>query len=108
MTVSAKFFLALLFIPTICFADDYDLRCENPGREYQVIYSEGDRYVVINPDTQSARYLVLAVESGENKLVVAAQLVGTAEAPVLRAHFKPYRKMEYFVGGQVFQTDGCY
>jgi hypothetical protein len=98
--------LGLFVMATNAAAQSLSMICENPGREYQVTYTLGSREIIVNPDTEQTRYRVLAVEEAEGKLIVAAQTPNGG--PAVRVHFRPYRKMEYFVDGQVFQTDGCY
>lgn len=61
---------------------------------------------MMNPDTEAARYRILAVEREKNRYIVVAQFEGNG--PTLRAHFLPYKKMEFFAEGQLIQTDGCY
>lgn len=80
--------------------------CENPGREYQVTYKLGSREFKVDPKTSQTRYQVSDVEKAQGKLILTAQAPNGG--PIIRVHLKPYNKIEYSVGGKVFQTDGCY
>ena len=96
----------LMMLATNAHAQPLSMICENPGREYQVTYTLGNRDIILNPDTERTRYRVLAVEHAEGKLIVAAQTPNGG--PAVRVHFRPYKKLEYFADGEVVQTDGCY
>jgi hypothetical protein len=87
-------------------AKTLQLACENPRREYLVKYQEGAREILLNPDTENSGLRVLAVENTTDKYVVAAQTPNGG--PAVRLHLRPYLKIEYWVDGQLFQTDGCY
>jgi len=98
--------VVLMLLETESFAQSLSMICENPGREYHVTYTMGDREIILNPDTDATRYRVLAVELQQGRLIVAAQTRNGG--PAVRVHFRPYKKLEYFEDGEVFQTDGCH
>ena len=82
-------------------ADELTLICESPRHEYVVRF---------NAETNAFRaddtdYRVLAVERDEERLVVVGLTVN--DGPTFRAHFRPYKKMEFFAENQLMQTDGC-
>lgn len=77
------------------------MTCENPRQEYQITY---DRTL----DTFHAgdtQYRVLAKEETADRLVIVGLTVN--DGPTFRAHFRPYKKMEFYADNQLFQTDGC-
>jgi len=59
-------------------ADTFSIVCENPRREYQLIYEEGAR----NPDSENVQYTVLAEETSPERHIVAAQT--PSNGPALR------------------------
>jgi len=75
--------------------------CENPRQEYAISFDEMTE-IFFSGETQ---YHVLAVEKTKQRFVVVG-LTGDG-GPTFKAHFRPYKKMEFFVNNQLFQTDGC-
>lgn len=97
-------FLAVAFfaqLPQIATAEALELICENPRREYHVVYDRSFGTVKAG-DTS---YNVLAVEETAERLVVVGLTVN--DGPAFRLHIRPYKKMELFAGSQLIQTDGC-
>ena len=82
------------------------LICENPRREYLVIYRPGASELVLNPDSDGTRYPILVDDNTDAQHVVTASTPG--DGPTARLHLRPYLKMEFWTGGQLLQTDGCY
>ena len=99
--------LQLMFsLPTVQ-AKTLKMVCENPRREYLVTFVEGGKQILASAgDGNDGHYTVLAVEKTGNKYVVAAQTENSG--PAVRAHFRPYLKMEYWTNGELFQTDACH
>ena len=102
-----KFLSALLLVMTANsgHAEAYKLICENPRREYVVTYTDGDRAIQASDGVSETPYTVLAVEKTEEKHVVAAQTPNGGLS--VRMNLRPYIRMEYWVDGQLFQTDAC-
>ncbi len=75
--------------------------CENPRREYQVRYEPASRSFTAD----GTNYRVLSVEDAKSAFLVTG--LTTPGGPTFRAHFRPFRKMEFFADGQITQTDGC-
>ncbi len=90
-----------VMLPQIATADAVTLICENPRREYRVVYDMAFGTVFAD-DTQ---YRVLAIEDTTDRLVVVGLTAN--DGPTFRLHIRPYKKMELFAGNQLFQTDGC-
>ena len=90
---------------TSVYADTYKLVCENPRREYLVTYTDGERTIQASDGVNETPYTVLAVEKTGDKHVVAAQTPNGG--PSVRMNLRPYLRMEYWVDGQLFQTDAC-
>lgn len=82
------------------------LVCENPRREYLVVYSTGASELILNPDSNPTRYRVLVDDMGDRLHVVTA--APSNDGPTVRLHLRPYQKMEFWSGGAIVQTDGCY
>lgn len=82
------------------------LKCENPRREYLVIYSPGASALVLNPDSDRTLYSILVDDLSDGSHVVTASTPNGG--PTVRLHLRPYPKMEFWSDGQVDQTDGCY
>ncbi|MEQ1933811.1 MAG: hypothetical protein ABL962_08030 [Fimbriimonadaceae bacterium] len=87
-------------------AADYELICENPGREYLVTYDVGDSGVVINPDSDAIRQPILAIIDNDSLRVLVLDLGQAGMASLL--HLRPYLKNEIFAEGELLQTDACY
>ena len=101
---TVSFFLALAPIALsapACAAAKMTMICENSRREYRVRFEPASRSFTAD-DTN---YRVLSVEDGKNAFLVTG--LTTPGGPTFRAHFRPYRKMEFFADGQIAQTDGC-
>lgn len=82
------------------------LICENPRREYLVIYSPGAPALILNPDSDTTKYPVLVDDNADGSHVITASTPNAG--PTARLHLRPYTKLEFWSGGQVVQTDGCY
>lgn len=82
------------------------LICENPRREYLVIYSPGASVLTLNPDSDRTIYSILVDDVSDGSHVVTASTPNVG--PTARLHLRPYLKMEFWSGGEVVQTDGCY
>ncbi|MFJ1307954.1 hypothetical protein [Agrobacterium sp. P15N1-A] len=96
--------ILLLFtgIGTSALASEIEtMVCENPRREYQVRFARSENSFLAD----KTAYRILAVEETSEKLIVVGVTVG--DGPTFRAHFKPYKKMEFFSDSQLQQTDGC-
>jgi hypothetical protein len=91
------------FLPSV--ADALQVTCENPRREYLVRYEEGDRYIRVGAEGDESNYTVLAVEKSTDRFIIAAQTPNGG--PTVRFGIRPYLRMEYWVDGQLFQTDAC-
>lgn len=93
--------LLTLFSVAPAMAETIEMVCENPGREYVVVFDTDQNTVYAN-DTL---YQVLAVERTSDRFVVVGVTVNNG--PTFRLHLHPYKKMELYVDNQLFQTDGC-
>lgn len=82
-------------------ASQLTMICENPRREYQVTY-DATLETLHADDTQ---YRILAKEETPDRFVIVGLTVNGG--PTFRAHFRPYKKMEFFADNQLSQTDGC-
>lgn len=82
------------------------LICENPRREYLVIYSPGASTLILNPDSDRTTYSILVDDLSDGSHVVTASTPNGGRTA--RLHLRPYLKMEFWSGGEVVQTDGCY
>ena len=102
------FFLAILFLQLHAQAVNAEITliCENPRREYIVIYEPGTPYLLLNPDSEETRYVIEVDDNRDGSHVVTTLTV--EGGPTARLHLRPYQKMEYWDGGQLIQTDGCY
>lgn len=76
--------------------------CENPRREYVVRFDEGMQTFTAD----ATPYRILAIEKTAERLVIVGLTIN--DGPTFRAHFRPYKKMEYFADSQIIQTDGCH
>lgn len=105
-----RLFLAFWLIVAMLSAGvsyaDTRLICENPRREYLVVYSPGAADIVLNPDSDATRYAVLVDDNADATHVVTAATTGNG--PTARLHLRPYLKMEFWADGQLLQTDGCH
>lgn len=82
------------------------LICENHRREYLVIYSPGADALVLNPVSDRALYPILVDDISDGSHMIMATTPNGG--PTARLHLRPYIKMEFWSGGHVIQTDGCY
>ncbi len=82
-------------------AETFRLICENQRREYAMVFDDETRSLKAG-DTD---YRVLAVERHDDRFIVVGLTVD--QGPTFRLHLSPYRKIEFFIGNQLFQTDGC-
>lgn len=96
---------AVIFSTVSAYAETR-LICENPRREYLVIYSPGASALVLNPDSDQTLYSILVDDLSDRSHVITANTPNGG--PTARLHLRPYVKMEFWSGGQVVQTDGCY
>lgn len=97
--------VAVVFSSVYAYAETR-LICENPRREYLVIYSPGASALVLNPDSDRTLYSILVDDLSDGWHVITATTPNGG--PTARLHLRPYMKMEFWSGGQVVQTDGCY
>lgn len=79
--------------------------CKNPGREYYLVYDQGDPAVVINPDGGGSTWPVLSTLFDDRQHVVITDL--GQPGMTAQVHFRPYRKVDIFSAGELVQTDGC-
>lgn len=99
---------ALLAVATLAgpaTAESYQLICENPRREYQVRFSDGDANIQLDVPEGTTLYRVLAVEETDARHVVVALTMN--DGPTVRLSLRPYLRMEYWSGNELFQTDAC-
>lgn len=108
MEIKRKHITILVFAMIIAPAAFAETRliCENPRREYLVIYEPGATALILNPDSDATQYPILVDDNSDGAHVVTTST--TNEGPTARLHLRPYLKMEYWENGHVFQTDGCY
>lgn len=97
---SAMIAVAFAF-PAPAKAAKLKMICENPRREYVLTFDEAANTVFAD----ETRYRVLAVERTKSWLLVTGLTVN--DGPTFRAHFRPYKKIEFFSDNQLTQTDGC-
>lgn len=97
--------LALILPAVPASADTYQLICENPRREYTVSYGDGDTNIELGAPEGVTLYRVLAVERTAERHVVVALTIN--DGPTVRLSLRPYLRMEYWSGNQLFQTDAC-
>ncbi|SNS83944.1 hypothetical protein [Antarctobacter heliothermus] len=97
--------LALIIAAVQASADTYQLICENPLREYTVSFSDGDINIQLGTPDGTTLYRVLAVEETTERHVVVALTVN--DGPTARLSLRPYLRMEYWSGNELFQTDAC-
>jgi len=94
-------FVAAILSPYAAEAAKLTMICENPRQEYEVRFDKA----MNSMRAGDADYRILAVEETTERLVVVGLTVD--DGPTFRAHFRPYKKMEFFTGSQLYQTDGC-
>lgn len=100
--IAILLFLSSVFLcGTQVGATPIEMVCENPHREYILNYDPEFGTVYAN----ETAYHILAVENTAERLVVAG--VTVADGPTFRLHIRPYKKLEFFSGNQLTQTDGC-
>jgi hypothetical protein len=87
--------------PVAGLASTHQMICENSRREYVVKLDDSFNHF----HADDTAYKVLAVERTDEKFIVVGLTVNGG--PTFRAHFRPYKKMEFFADNQLFQTDGC-
>lgn len=97
--------LALIIPPAYASADTYQLICENPRREYTVSFSDGDTNLQVGVTEGVTHYRVLAIEKTAERHIVVALTIN--DGPTVRLSLRPYRRMEFWSGNQLFQTDAC-
>lgn len=97
--------LTVVFSSVSAYAETR-LICENSRREYLVVYSPGASALVLNPESDRTLYSILVDDLSDGSHVVTATTPNSG--PTARLHLRPYMKMEFWSGGQVVQTDGCY
>ncbi len=93
--------MALVIAATPAAAADYSLVCKNPGRAYNMTYSDGAKVAIVNPDSEAIREKVIAV-SGK---IIVLDVGQAGMASVL--HLDKPRKVETFADGELVQTDAC-
>lgn len=88
-----KTILPLAVAFTLATSNSYasGMVCKNPGREYYLIYEQGDMAVVINPDSDNAKWKVLATLFDDKQHVVVVDLGQPGMAGLV--HLRPYRKV---------------
>lgn len=105
MRMMAIFVFALLADVKAAVAE-VRLICDNPSGEYLVIYSPGAEALILNPDSDRTLYPILVDDKSDRSHVVTAATPD--DGPTARLHLRPYVKIEFWSGGSVMQTDGCY
>jgi hypothetical protein len=99
------FYAAVGVIGTACphmaLSQNHNMICENPRREYVIKFDDALNQF----HADDTAYKVLAVERSGERFIVVGLTVN--DGPTFRAHFRPYKKMEFFTDNQLFQTDGC-
>ena len=82
------------------------LICENPRREYLVVYEPGSPFVLLNPDSDATKYKVMVDDNSDGNHIVTTETI--EGGPTAQLHLRPYLKMEIWTDGQLIQTDACY
>jgi hypothetical protein len=77
--------------------------CENPRREYHVMF-DGSKLIVNKDDLYPTRYRVASI--ARRGKVVSGKTTGSKHDPSYEADFSK-RRMKFFVGGKLYQTDEC-
>jgi hypothetical protein len=97
--------VAATVIASPAVAADFELICQNPGREYFITYDAGAKVAVINPDSTATRQTVIAVIENDGERLVVLDLGEPGMASVL--HLRPYMKNDIYADGELVQTDAC-
>ena len=92
--------------PLAAETEVFSLICQNPRQEYAVEFLSGNDLIQLGSPGSDTTYRVLAEEETVDRHVVVA--LTTENGPTARLHLRPYQKMEFWTGDQLFQTDGCY
>lgn len=98
--------LVTLMMAGHAVAADYSLICANPGGEYNIVYSVGDKFAVINPDSSSTQLAVLALLNDDKMRLVILGRARPNSVSVL--HLRPYLKIDIYDDGELVQTDACF
>ena len=85
---------------------DIRLICENPRHEYLIVYRPEAEVLLLNPDSERTTYPILVDDNDDRSHIVTAATPNGG--PTARLHLRPYLKVEFWSGGTVIQTDGCY
>ncbi len=82
------------------------LICQNPGREYNLVFEPGAGTVVINPDGPTTLWPILSRVQGDAQRILVVDL--GQEGMTGQVHLYPYQKVEIFSMGELVQTDACH
>jgi hypothetical protein len=77
--------------------------CKNPRREYLVTF-DGSKLIVNKDDPDPTRYRIASI--ARRGKVVSGKTTGSKHDPNYEADFSR-RRMKFFVGGKLYQTDEC-
>ncbi|GGD48000.1 hypothetical protein [Sinisalibacter lacisalsi] len=88
----------------VSFAES--LICENPRREYNLVYDQGEAEVLINPDSAKVAWPVTSSLMDDRQHVVMVEL--GREGMTAQIHIRPFQKVDIFSRGELIQTDACY
>ena len=102
LVILAAGFISSSLAPAYASADIVKLICQNPRREYVVEYNNRLRTLTLDGETN---YKILAVEKTPERYVIAGLTV--EGGPTFQLHLRPYRKMDFYSGESLQQTDGC-
>lgn len=97
---------ATLIVATCGAASAESLVCQNPRREYNLVFEPGADAVVINPDGPTTIWPVLSRVQGDAQQILFVDL--GQEGMAGQVHFAPYQKVEFFSKGELVQTDACH
>lgn len=78
------------------------MMCTNPRQDYLVVFDAKARAFVINPDTETTSYAVLAIEDSK-----VAGAVGYDSGMSFLADFGDQRHIDFYIGAEIVQTDSC-
>ena len=106
MSSKAIFVAAITLLTAVSASAETKLVCENPRREYLVVYERGAAFIILDPDSGETKYKVLVDDRTDDHHVVTAETV--EGGPTVQLHLWPYQKMEVWSDGQLFQTYACY